>query len=170
MPEQRPDGCQNCKKPCTVFFTQIVGTQTTKLAMCSDCPNAKQLQGGSNMGLLSQILGMLTPVASPMHSQRCPVCGLGWSEFQKTQLLGCPSCYESHAANLAQLLPRIQPGAEHNGKVPSGFHRVHAKARLDTAREELQKAISTENYEYAAKLRDEIKSLEQLLAKPTEDQ
>lgn len=164
MSEKRPDDCQSCQKPCTIFFTQIVGNKATKVAMCADCPNAKKLEGNQNLGLLSQILGMLTPVASPRGTHQCPVCGMSWEQFQKSQLLGCPACYEHHAANLAQLLPRIQPELRHQGKVPARYQEIHAHERLSLLKENLGKAVVEENYELAAQLRDEIKALEELLA------
>ncbi len=138
--------------------------------MCSDCPNAKKLDVGANFGLLSQILGVLTPVTMPAHSQRCQACGLTWADFQKTQLFGCPACYENHAANLAQLLPRLQPGTEHSGKIPAGFQNVHAREMIEVAKAKLPQAIAEENYELAAKLRDEIKALEKILGEEPADE
>jgi protein arginine kinase activator len=59
------------------------------------------------------------------------------------------------------MLKQMHKGVQHIGKVPKVL-----RAKLDTTKqrdrlnEQLQKAIETENYEEAARLRDQLKELE----------
>jgi protein arginine kinase activator len=93
----------------------------------------------------------------------CPVCGLTWSSFKTTGLMGCPHDYELFEGKLTPLLKRAQEGAtDHVGKVPSK-RKTQENDRHVTSmrlRRELQKAIDAENYEQAARLRDQLKTLE----------
>lgn len=93
----------------------------------------------------------------------CPVCGLNWSNFKQSGLMGCPHDYEFFAARLLPLLKRAQEGAtEHIGKVPARRKTREGDRQVTTLRlrRELQKAVDAENYEQAARLRDELRSLE----------
>ncbi|MCL2649013.1 MAG: UvrB/UvrC motif-containing protein [Phycisphaerales bacterium] len=100
---------------------------------------------------------------APTDPMTCPVCGLTWTQFKQTGLMGCPHDYELFERKLLPLLKRAQEGAnEHIGKVPPQkktreTDRQVASLRL---RRELQKAIDAENYEKAARLRDELRTIE----------
>ena len=95
-------------------------------------------------------------------SEGCPQCGLTWAEFRQGGLLGCEHDYACFDKDLSPLLNRAHEGATHHlGKVPTrrGGTSVPAKRQLDVARlkKELQRAVEAEDYERAAKLRDQIR-------------
>ena len=55
----------------------------------------------------------------------------------------------------------MHKGERHTGKIPAAFAKTIKKTeRLSTLRKELDAAISQENYELAATLRDRIHQLE----------
>ena len=69
------------------------------------------------------------------------------------------------AAKRNPLLLKVQHEASHVGRAPAGtLPTGQLRRRLDAARLEMEKAISAEDYESAARLRDEIAALEQQLA------
>ena len=79
--------------------------------------------------------------------------------------LGCPSCWETFGDVLGGLLLKVQHEAAHVGRAPAGtLPSGQLRRRLDDARREMEKAITGEDYEAAARLRDEIARLEQQLA------
>ena len=160
MPDEihRPKGCENCQKPCTLFFTQIINGQETKLKMCADCPTAKSLLDPAHLGLLSLLAGMQP--AELATGEKCPVCGFTPADFQRQKRLGCPHCYEYLSRFINSLLARVQPAHEHHGKAPKHHEGALARARIAIARGELDAAVLREDFETAAKLRDEIKALE----------
>ncbi|MCL6593664.1 MAG: UvrB/UvrC motif-containing protein, partial [Alicyclobacillus sp.] len=99
-----------------------------------------------------------------VRTQRCDHCGMTYEQFAKLGRFGCPHCYDSFQGRLEPLLRRIQSSTNHTGKVPlrAGKH-VQLKKQLQRLRHELQQAVHLEQFEQAAKLRDEIRRLEQQL-------
>jgi protein arginine kinase activator len=95
--------------------------------------------------------------------ETCPVCGMTWGQFRQGGLLGCGHDYDLFAPRLLPLLKRTQEGAvEHVGKIPPRKKREEGDRQVVTLRlrRELQKAIDAENYEQAAQVRDQLRSLE----------
>ena len=92
----------------------------------------------------------------------CASCGLSFAEFRKEGLLGCPDCYKSFENKLGPLLERAHDGGDHHaGKVPRrAGSSMERQARLAAMRRELQAAIDHEEYERAARIRDEIAGVE----------
>jgi protein arginine kinase activator len=93
----------------------------------------------------------------------CDNCGLTFSQFRENSLLGCPSCYTSFESLLGPLMERAHEGATHHlGKVPRragpGERR---QADLLRMRKRLAEAVAAEDYETAAKLRDELRKFEE---------
>ena len=83
------------------------------------------------------------------------------AEFRGSGRLGCPNDYEVFHETLHPLLERIQHSDRHVGKVPrragSELKRENELIRL---RRELERAVQREEYEEAAHLRDQIRTLE----------
>jgi protein arginine kinase activator len=95
----------------------------------------------------------------------CEQCGISWSEFRQSGLLGCEHDYAMFEKEMTPLLQRAHEGAAHHvGKVPTrrGGSGVPMKKSIDLAklRKELARAVETEDYERAAKLRDQIRQAE----------
>lgn len=92
----------------------------------------------------------------------CENCGTTFGDFRENSLLGCPSCYKTFEQPLSPLLERAHEGGTHHiGKVPRragvGEQRQMAMQRL---RRQLDDAVSAEDYELAARLRDDIQQIE----------
>lgn len=74
----------------------------------------------------------------------CPKCRSTMNSILTAGKLGCPECYATFKNEMLQHIKDVQNGKiQHNGKVPSKFFKD-----LMTA------AISNENYEIAAVIRD----------------
>lgn len=100
----------------------------------------------------------------------CGGCGLVLEEFRRKGRLGCPQCYDAFAAHLAEVFERVHGARQHVGRLP-GTDAASAPApadavalerekRLVDLRQKLETAIREEAYENAARLRDELKQLE----------
>ena len=64
---------------------------------------------------------------------------------------------------------RVHGNTQHAGRIPGGVKSgVSIRINIDRLRQELVRAITDEEYEEAARLRDQIRSLEQQLAKEGE--
>lgn len=84
-----------------------------------------------------------------------------YSQFSKVGRFGCSSCYKYFNDRLDPLFKRVHGNTTHMGKVPVrvGSH-IQAKRKIEGLRQELQQKIAEEEFEKAAKLRDEIRELE----------
>jgi protein arginine kinase activator len=162
--------CDVCKcNDATVFLTQIVEGKMQKVNLCDGCSKEKGVQDPTGFALADLLLGIGAAEEiekGGASTQKCLVCGYTQADFKKTGRLGCSSCYETFAEGLNSLLKAMHKGTEHVGKVPERALRVlELSDRMRALNENLQKAVAEENYETAASLRDQIKQLENDLAK-----
>jgi len=90
----------------------------------------------------------------------CPTCGTRFSSLQGQGLLGCPACYDHFRGGLAQILRRFHRAATHVGKAPRARGaRAERRLRVAQLRGQLDAAVTAEDFEAAARLRDEIGAL-----------
>ena len=92
----------------------------------------------------------------------CPNCGFTLDQFRKEGVLGCPQDYVVFEKALQPLIEKAHDGrTAHCGKAPSKAPKDTKKQmHLLNLRQQLQAAVQSEDYELAAKLRDEIKQSE----------
>ena len=163
--------CQKCHKNlATVRYAEVVAGKVAGQQLCADCL-VRQLDDSSPGFELSGP----APGSAPQPKTRlrrtavktprlCKVCGMPFSKVDDTGKMGCIACYANFAEDLAPLLASLHGGTQHQGKK---FHADDVRARLgtdlQTKRTLLRSALETENYEEAAKLRDEIQQLELVL-------
>ncbi len=99
----------------------------------------------------------------------CPICGSSWSEFEQSGLMGCPHDVEVFETKLTSVVKGLQEGrVQHVGKIPlrSGASAAGLQAQINRLKESLSTAVAKEQFEQAAKLRDELKALEERLKQP----
>jgi protein arginine kinase activator len=91
----------------------------------------------------------------------CASCNTTLRQILETGRVGCSTCYATFPVQLESLLEGIHVALAHRGKVPRvSDARARVRADLQSKRGLLKTALTTENYEEAAALRDEIKALE----------
>ena len=79
-------------------------------------------------------------------------------------MLGCAQCYQAFRKPLEGLLMRVHGNTQHAGRIPGGVKSdVSIRMNIDRLRQDLVKAIAAEEYEEAARLRDQIRALKQQL-------
>jgi protein arginine kinase activator len=85
-----------------------------------------------------------------------------YSDFKKIGRLGCGQCYETFKAYLVPLFKRIHGSDIHMGKIPGKKKTTRAprKVDVDELKRRLKRAVTLEEFEEAARLRDEIKKYE----------
>jgi protein arginine kinase activator len=160
--------CDVCKDhQATVFLTQIVEGKMQKVNLCEVCSKAKGVDDPTGFALADLLLGLgaAQEIERGGGSQKCSVCGFSQADFKKTGRLGCASCYETFGEGLGTLLKTMHKGTAHSGKIPARLMRtLELDSQMKDLQKELQRAVSEENYESAAILRDQIKKLECKLA------
>lgn len=135
--------------------------------------------------LISEILGIQSD-SENLHFEQleqlsCPTCGTSYRDFVQNSCFGCADCYETFGLLIENNIKKMQGSNVHIGKRPK-FHRekesiwnenpadtaeesetpslaVPLEEQIELLRARIQEAISEENYEQAAKFRDEIKKL-----------
>lgn len=159
-PHPRPEGCHECRKTCSVFYTGIIDGKAGKVAMCPDCPTAKAMLDPGQFGLLSAITGNFPSGEKALGYERCPVCGSTPIDFKKHNRFGCPHCYEHMDVFVRALLRAVQPDLTHHGKRPVEHGEAATRNRLASTRARLAEAVKNERFEEAVTLRDEIRAME----------
>lgn len=158
--------CDICgKNQATVHLTEIIDNQMTELHLCEECAQKKSAEMESQFGLSDLLAGLAEfekPVAEKEAvSVKCPNCSLTYADFKKIGRLGCGDCYLAFRKYLGTLLKRIHGSSLHFGKTPHKGVAVKGEAvTVETLRLELQKAIDSEAFEEAARIRDQIRALE----------
>jgi protein arginine kinase activator len=164
--------CEECgKDQATVHVERIVNGKKTTIHLCKECAQRAGLlnvffqPAFSINNLLSAFLGSqveaLPALGSGREETRCPVCGMSYRDFARAGRLGCSRCYRVFEERLDPLLRRIHGSDRHVGKTPAATgESARARRQLEELKKKLAEAVSTEAYEEAADLRDQIKQLE----------
>jgi len=162
--------CDYCESKATVFFTQIIDGKTTKSSLCDKCA-AEQGVTDPEGFLIGHLQGALKgetkvpkppiPVPDPPASTLvCKSCGFSYEDLKKTGRLGCSVCYQTFRKEITHNLGGMHKGVHHKGRVPEGMMKAfEQRQKLETLQSEMQEAISAEDYEKAAVLRDVIRKL-----------
>lgn len=167
--------CQECgKRPASLHFTKIVNGEKNEFHICEACAREKgemipgTAGGFSIHNLLSGLLDFEPSsgsVASKATNIRCDECGLTYSQFSKLGRFGCGSCYKNFSERLDPLFKRVHGNTVHVGKVPrrtGGL--IKYKREIEGLKKEMMTRIEHEEFEQAAKIRDQIRDIEKKLA------
>jgi len=158
--------CSDCNKnPSTVHYTEIINNKKTVLDLCSHCAEKRGFSGQAlTMPQTFGVENLVSKIAMEFETERnlveCPSCHLRYEDFKKTGKLGCGKCYTTFGPQLDTLFRKIHGADTHIGKAPGGT-RVYEnpEKQLETLRTQIKKAIQQEDFERAARLRDEISRL-----------
>jgi protein arginine kinase activator len=153
--------CMFCKQnPAKVHLTQIVGDKIQKVDLCEECAKQKGVNDPAGFSLADLLLGLgaSQEMAQSGGEVKCANCGFTQADFKKAGRLGCSQCYATFAEGLEGLLKSMHKGTKHVGKVPVALRQSRdLNERLKTLQKRLDKAVTSEDFEEAASLRDEIK-------------
>ncbi len=166
--------CDECHKNiASVFITQVENSNVVKKRLCEDCAR-QMMMPGSAIEFLAMIpqagpleLGLDSLEVEDLKSDIlvCSQCGTTISDLKETGRLGCPECYETFSEPLTAMFRELQYGDLHVGKIPNRCSvSVQMRRRLADLRNRLRELVESEDFEVAAEVRDEIKSLETQLA------
>ena len=157
--------CCICKeRNATVHYTKIDGDKVQKVDLCEECSKTKGVNDPVGFELADLLLGLGASKeleqAGGGADLKCPRCGFTQADFKKAGRLGCSECYKTFADGLEGLLKTMHKGTRHVGKVPAVLRQSQDLAeKLKQLQKKLEKAISNEDFETAAALRDEVKAL-----------
>ena len=162
--------CDRCgERPAAVHLTQIVNNSVTTVHLCDQCAAEKGVQTSAAVAKfpLSDFLASMgkattseLPVAD--DSAQCEFCGGTLKDFRDSGRLGCPHCYVTFGQHLRDLLRRLHGSSQHVGERFDGAGVITETGEVTVGRlrDQLRKAVESENFELAAELRDKIRIIE----------
>lgn len=156
--------CDTCgKRQATVHYTEIHNGEMTEMHLCEECARKKEIGFKPHFSLADLLAGLgdfESTLPLEVRKEKCPVCGMSLADFKKIGRLGCANCYTAFKNSLAPLLKRIHGRTIHTGKMAGVVEKGAARSMLEKLKAALKEAISKEEFEEAARIRDKIKELE----------
>ncbi|WP_062107727.1 UvrB/UvrC motif-containing protein [Bacillus niameyensis] len=171
--------CQKCnERPAAVHFTQVVNGEKTTIQLCEKCAHEKgelfMSEGSTGFSFNDLLAGLLnwdstafqqsksSQSSQPQAPVQCDVCKMTYQQFVNIGRFGCTNCYKTFHNKITPILKRLHSGnVKHGGKVPKRIGgSIHVRKKIQTLKAELQSLIADEEFEKAAEVRDQIRSLE----------
>jgi protein arginine kinase activator len=171
----RPLECTECKRAIAYDYTEIIGDQIIRLSMCSECPILhKKLHGTAPYSAEAA-----TP-SGPKTGLGCGNCDTTLEAVQTGSPLGCSECYTifndvisyeliSEKRVSKRLGTPSKSAPLHAGRACGEVVEISPEIQLVALDEALAETLKSEDYEGAAWLRDQIKSIKEQLNKRSED-
>lgn len=155
--------CEKCgKKVATTHIKTSINGVVESHHLCAEC--AQMSSYVQNQFGLENLLGSFfgdtaKAITRTDKRKRCEGCGLCFDDIAQSGRVGCDRCYETFFEQLLPSLQRMHGKAYHAGKTPLGSGaEAPKKSRVEQLKEKLKEAVESENFEEAAKLRDQIKA------------
>lgn len=161
--------CERCQKEhAKVYLNKVIDGKKQEIHLCRKC--ALEVKGYldeeiSFQSFLSGLLGINKKIVNENIYNRediliCNKCNMAYSEFQKRGKFGCSNCYEAFSEVLTPVIKRVHGSNIHTGKIPNrASEKIKIERQIEELQNELQIAVNNEEYEQAAKFRDEIRAL-----------
>jgi protein arginine kinase activator len=155
--------CDKCGAEHTsVHLTEIINGKVTEVHMCPKCAKEKTDELKKFFSMSDFLSDLADMDDGDNAALTCATCGMTYDEFKQNGRFGCASCYEAFASKLDAMLQRIHGATLHKGKAPAHVRlsRIAVQERVGQLKEQLERAIRMEEFEAAARIRDEIKQAE----------
>lgn len=154
--------CEKCGiNPAAVTLTKVINGKKSVMKLCASCAQENNIYQSLNMdmGFPSLFSSFFNEEDFSGQDEKCPLCSMTKSEFIKKGKPGCANCYSAFESSMKPLLRKLHSTTSHIGKV-YGKGNVPSESKIDLLKAQLKDAIEKEEYEKAARLRDEIKEME----------
>ncbi len=158
--------CESCgERDAVVQLTKVVDGSVTQVHLCEKC--------AADQGVETTVAAPKTPLTSLLQSvqqqlaggatdqARCTFCQATYKDFRASGRLGCARCYGTFETQLRDLLQRVHGATRHTGRQygPPAPDQLQRASTVLELREQLRRAIELEQFEQAARLRDQLKEV-----------
>ncbi len=152
--------CQHCKKnQATITCKGEIGGKVFESKLCRSC--YLSIYGEFSAKVSSEWAELLD---SPVKSYRfCPVCGTTYGDYERTGLLGCPSCYDVFKEELLPDIERVQQKTVHVGKQGGNNDELGLHRQLRSLQEQLEAALREKRFIDAGRLNARISEINRVL-------
>ncbi len=150
MDNQGKKLCEICNsKPAELTVVQYIGGNMKELKVCHSC--------ALKVGISDQLTEDKGTFSTEYElSHNCPFCEWQLKDFMNTGLLGCPYCFVEFEHEIRMIIEQF-----HGVEIDNVSEQTSDETRKIILKTQLEKAITEERFEDAAKIRDMIKKLEQ---------
>lgn len=155
--------CEICsEKEAVVHFKHVADSEVRELNICEACAVKNGLSIQPPDLLTDFLMGKTSkPVfaskaAEPKQERVCLACGMQEKDFNKISRLGCDECYTVFDKDVEHIVCNMQHGASHVGRIPASF--VESESGMSRLKAMLEEAVSRQDFEEAARLRDIIEN------------
>lgn len=177
--------CDNCgKSNANIRYYRNINGVEKQMNLCEECSQKLGIANEMNFNMpidFSSFWGgffedfetpSLLNLVSGATELKCKGCNNTFEDILETGKFGCPECYETFENEIDELLNRMHGRNRHVGRLGSGEKikvdnstNTESKEnkennKIDELKAKLKELIKEEKYEEAAKVRDEIKKLE----------
>ena len=179
--------CEKCKmREANIRYTEVVGGVKTEYNLCSHC--AREMDFGHYSAvfdtdypigkLLADLFGLNADGGEndefDVNQVTCPTCHTAYSDFVKDSRFGCPDCYRVFDLLMSENIKKVQGSDTHTGKRPlynreggqegaGEDEETRLLKSIEILDSRLKEAVQEEEYEAAARYRDEIRELKERL-------
>ncbi|MBQ8310616.1 MAG: UvrB/UvrC motif-containing protein [Clostridia bacterium] len=170
--------CEKCKKrTATVFYNENINGKTRAYSLCGEC--AAKLREKGDLQDITSMIGTFADPFSELHDnlfggffglptqmsvpaeKKCGTCGCSYSDIARDGRVGCAECYTVFSNELSRMIQSVHGTTTHTGKIPARHRAQQERARkLENLKKSMKDAITNEDFERAAALRDEIRQME----------
>lgn len=172
--------CQKCgKKNANIYYKQTVNGHTKEYALCEDCAEKLKQKGEFEIKMPSLFdsfddhfpfddffgIGNLIgnkPQEIRTENKKCTLCGSTFDQLVERGKVGCAKCYEVFEDELKRTVESIHGKEKYVGRFPKKLRaKRSAEDKINELKKQLDSAVSKQEYEQAAVIRDEIRKLEE---------
>ena len=171
--------CDFCKKnKATIHLIRVQNDNVEKVNICAEC--AGDFSFFSEDDFYKDLTKILYKIFKADEGQpngiqelknlknleirknrSCSFCGMDLKNIKKLGKMGCPNCYSEFKNILLPIIKAIHKNIEHKGKIPENTTgQIKLEKSIRDLRNRLKREIFVENFEEAARIRDEIRQLE----------
>lgn len=155
--------CSNCgSNNANVTYEQNINGEVTTLKLCEKC--------AQKLGIFNSFDNIFSPMVLDLdyilpEEIKCKECGYTLSKYKSTGLFGCDECYNTFKKEIDSILLKLQG----KNRMKKGKEKIKnlndtvvdkKENKIDILKAKLKEHIEKEEFEEAAKVRDEIKKLE----------
>ncbi|MBR5322645.1 MAG: UvrB/UvrC motif-containing protein [Clostridia bacterium] len=174
--------CNKCgKNNAEIYYKHTVNGQTKEYALCSKCAEQLQKEGKLNVKIpslfddfdfgfgsskffgLNDLFGLTydNNKSKIAEKKKCTLCASTFDDLVKRGKVGCAKCYEIFADELNTSVESIHGKAKYMGKKPKKYKEKETKEdKIKDLKAQMNAAIEAQEFEKAAVIRDEIRTLE----------
>ena len=157
--------CESCgKNQASIHYTKIINGEIKEHHLCADCTSSfSDLDFDTSLFFNKFFTGLIDNIddlEEKVIDIKCPECGLTYKKFKAIGKFGCSKCYKTFENQLDSLVRGLHGHNTHRGKIPKRSNvKIFLKRETEKLRVDLENAIKREEFEKAAIIRDELKTL-----------